>query len=110
MNEKEDNNKSSYLPVAWEYREAIQDAIDQRKTGKIFYFNPNNEVDEVQGQVEGIERDSKGGDFLLTREGDRVRIDRIVTLYGKVGAAYDEYNAFADACMNCLGGYDKDEL
>ncbi|MGO1244586.1 MAG: hypothetical protein ACTJFN_11950 [Sphingobacterium sp.] len=102
--------EDSYLPVAWEYRESIQEAIEQKKDGKIFFFNPHNEVDEVQGQSLKIEGDTKLGDFLVTYSGERIRIDRIITLYGKVGAAYDEYNAFADACMDCLGGYDKDEI
>ena len=33
-----------------------------------------------------------------------IRIDRIITLFGKPGAAYDEYDAFANACMDCSGG------
>lgn len=100
---------SSYLPVAWEYREAIQEAIEEKKTGKIFFFNENNELDEAAGPGLKMEND-KHGDFLITQTGARIRIDRIVTLYGKVGAAYDEYNAFADACMDCLGGHQQDEL
>jgi len=110
MKNRKDLTEPSYLPVAWEYRESIQEAIDRKMDGKIFFFNPNNQVDEVQGRTLKIEADAKDGDFLLTSSGERIRIDRIITLYGKVGAAYEEYNAFADACMDCLGGYEKDEI
>ncbi|WP_240452744.1 hypothetical protein [Sphingobacterium sp. xlx-130] len=40
----------------------------------------------------------------------RIRIDRIITLFGKIGAAYDEYNQYANSCMDCTGGYTKEEL
>ena len=110
MKDRKDLTEPSYLPIAWEYRESIQEAIDLKKQGKIFFFNANHQVDEAQGQSLKIETDAKDGDFLLISSGERIRVDRIITLYGKVGAAYDEYNAFADACMDCLGGYDKDEI
>lgn len=41
---------------------------------------------------------------------EHIRIDRIITLFGKPGAAYDEYDAFANACLNCAGPHGaKDE-
>jgi hypothetical protein len=56
-------------------------------------------------------KDIKGeGMFILLDSGTRIRIDRIITLFGKPGAAYDKYDAFANACMDCMGGYEKDEL
>ncbi|GAA4172386.1 MULTISPECIES: hypothetical protein [Sphingobacterium] len=38
------------------------------------------------------------------------RIDRILTLFGKINDAYDEYRAYGDTCMDCTVGYSKEEL
>ncbi|MGM9478174.1 hypothetical protein ACS5PU_17240 [Pedobacter sp. GSP4] len=50
------------------------------------------------------------GVFLVMDNGERIRIDRIITLFGKPGAANDDYGASANASMSCLGGYEKNEL
>jgi hypothetical protein len=34
----------------------------------------------------------------------RIRVDRIITVFGKPGAAFDEYDAYANACLSCTGG------
>ena len=48
------------------------------------------------------------GIFITLDTGSAIRIDRIITLYGKPGAAFDEYDAFANQCLSCTGGYDLD--
>ena len=57
-----------------------------------------------------MEEEKDAGLFIALNTGSKVRVDRIITLYGKPGAAYDEYDAYANACMDCMGGYEKDEL
>ena len=109
MIQKTSNTENSYLPVAWEYRESIQEQIQSKKKGKVCYFAEEDKVEETVGIVIQLQSE-KSGDFILMDNGDRVRIDRIITLFGKIGAAYQEYDAYANACMDCSGGYSQEEL
>jgi hypothetical protein len=36
--------------------------------------------------------------------GEQVRLDRIITINGKPGPAFDEYDNYANACLSCQGG------
>lgn len=101
---------TSYLPVAWEYREVIEEAIEQKKIGKIFYFCGEEEICDAIGKVVRMREIDREGLFIIMDNNTKIRADRIITLFGKPGAAYDEYNAYADACMDCLGGYDPSEV
>ncbi|MFD1769867.1 hypothetical protein [Sphingobacterium suaedae] len=102
--------QSEYLPVAWEYVEIIEKFVRNQKEGKVFFFDEKGDVGETFGKIMGIEDRKNEGMFIELDRGVSIRIDRIITLFGKIGAAYDLYNAYADACMDCLGGYEKDEL
>lgn len=108
------NNKTlpddSYLPVAWEYQEAIQEEIKKSSKGKIFFFNQNKELDAATGTVVSMEEEKGKGLFVHLDTNAKIRADRIITFFGKIGAAYDEYDAYANACMDCLGGYEKEDL
>ncbi|MDM1296283.1 hypothetical protein HX021_18520 [Sphingobacterium sp. N143] len=110
MKTKNQINEITYLPVAWEYREIIEEEINKKNSGKIFYFEEDNKIGEAQGIISEMIEQKKKGVFIVMQDGLQIRIDRIITLFGKVGAAYDEYNAYADACMDCSGGYSKEEL
>ena len=99
-----------YLPVAWEYREVIEELIGKRTAGKVFYFCRAEGICEAAGRVMLMEDRPGQGLFVLLDTGTAVRVDRIITLFGKPGAAYDEYNAYGNACMDCTGGYDPEEL
>ncbi|MGV3763783.1 hypothetical protein [Parapedobacter sp.] len=101
---------TSYLPVAWEYREVIEEAIENALTGKIFYFCKEEGVCEAAGRIIELKEIAKAGLFIVLDTAVKIRVDRIITLYGKPGAAYDEYNGYGNACMDCLGGYDPEEL
>lgn len=101
---------NSYLPVAWEYLDIIKEEMAKKSIGKVFYFGNDNTVEEAQGTIVEIIEEKKQGVFLIMDHGHRIRIDRIITLFGKIGAAYDTYDAFANACMDCTGGYTKEEL
>lgn len=94
----------SYLPVAWEYQEIIKTLIQNKAQGKVFYFNTENTIDETVGQVMTLTGDSGAGLFVTMDNGVAVRIDRIITICGKLGAAYDEYNNFSVCGANCGAG------
>jgi len=110
MNLKKTSLDTSYLPVAWEYREVIEEEIEKKTTGKIFYFCSDEGICEAKGRVLHMKEERGNGVFITLDTETKIRIDRIITLFGKPGAAYDEYNAYANACMDCMGGYEKDEL
>ncbi len=104
MNNKNISSNDSYLPVAWEYREVAEEEIEKARRGKIFFFNQDNQVDEVLGSVIELEEKKAEGVFLVVDTGIKIRLDRVITLFGKVGAAYDEYDAYGNSCMDCTGG------
>src|SRR5690606_19485785 len=110
MNLKNTSLETSYLPVAWEYREVIEEEIEKKTVGKIFYFCTQKGICEAQGQAVRLEDVKNKGLFVVLDSGATIRVDRIITLFGKPGAAYDEYDAYGSSCMDCMGGYEKDEL
>jgi hypothetical protein len=61
--------KIEYSPVAYEYREVIQDEIEKQKTGKVFFFDEDDAVKDVEGKVVKL-AEVKGILFFLSqREG-----------------------------------------
>lgn len=95
--------ETSYSPVAWDYREVIENEKINGATGKVFYFCQEG-ICEDQGRIlDLIEIDSKGL-FIVLDNDHQIRIDLIITLFGKPGAAYDKYDAFSNSCMECHGG------
>jgi len=95
---------TSYTPVAYEYREDIEDQIARGAFGKIFFWSPEGNVDEVLGRAIRLEDRPGAGMFVVLDTGASVRIDRIITMFGRIGAAYDEYDAFANQCLACTAG------
>ena len=101
--------ETSYTPVEWVYREIIEEHIEKGTNGKIFFF-ADGLVEELNDSITSME-DRKGeGVFIVLNKGNSVRIDRLITLFGKPGAAYTEYDSYANACMDCMGGYTSEEL
>src|SRR5690349_19025942 len=97
--------ENSFTPVAYEYREIIADQISKNTHGKIFFFNTQAKVDDVQGKIVSADEIPGKVMFITLDNNTQIRIDRIITLFGKPGAAYDEYDAFANTCLDCKGGY-----
>ena len=95
-----------YSPVPYECREVIQEEIAKQSKGKVFFFDENNAVNDVEGTVVRLAEVRGEGEFIFMEPEARVRFDRIITLFGKPGAAYDEYDAYANQCLACTGGYD----
>lgn len=91
--------KSSYLPVHPDYFDLFREESD-RAVSRVIYFGEGNQLEEVSGKISGLRTD--GFEVFLTFvSGAEVRIDRIITVNGKPGPAYDEYDAYALACLNC---------
>jgi hypothetical protein len=92
---------TSYTPVPYIFSESITQNISTGKSGKIFYFNPQDVFDCAEGKVVGLNETPGEGVFLTMDPEVRIRIDRVITLFGQPGPAYDEYDRFANACMEC---------
>lgn len=97
---------TSYSPVQYVYKEIIEEEIAGRTKGKIFYFQGDQTVDSTTGSIVKMDEINGEGLFITLDTELRIRVDRIITLFGKPGAAYDEYDAYANACLSCTGGYD----
>ena len=97
-------NDNSYTPVAYEYREVIQELIEKHASGKIFYWSFEQAVEEEAGQAVELAEFPGKGIFVVLDSGAQVRIDRIITIFGKPGAGYDAYDSFANQCLSCTAG------
>jgi hypothetical protein len=96
----------TYTPVQYVYKEVIEEQIQKEGQGKVFFFNDAGEVDSHEGRLLSLIEIPQQGLFIALDPETRIRVDRIITLFGKPGAAYDEYDAYANACLSCTGGYD----
>jgi hypothetical protein len=101
---------SSYSPVQYEFREIIAEQILKQTGGKVFFFDDQDKVDSWEGKLLRMEEISQQGMFIFMDPDKRIRIDRIITLFGKPGAAFDEYDSFANQCLSCTGGYGEDMI
>ncbi|WMJ72100.1 hypothetical protein RCC89_02790 [Cytophagaceae bacterium ABcell3] len=96
----------SYMPVPWDFREMVEEAIKQEASGTINYFGENDAILSVMGAVEEQQEIPGEGEFLVMDSGKLVRMDLVITLFGKPGPAFDKYDGFANECLSCTGGYD----
>lgn len=96
----------SYSPVQYVYREIVEEEITKHTRGKIFYFNDDKVVDSCEGQIVALVEIEGKGMFIVLDPERQIRMDRIITIFGKPGAAFDEYDDFANQCLSCTGGYD----
>ncbi|HEY9560953.1 MAG TPA: hypothetical protein VIR29_09225 [Anseongella sp.] len=127
-----------YLPVPWDFREMLDEAIREGRRGRIHYFSHVSDAGasgEVKadpsgagesaastagnrtaagisatsasvgiGQSEGCIRELKreaSGEYLFTDSRDKIRLDTIITLFGKPGPAFNDYESYGNACMAC---------
>lgn len=97
---------TSYTPVQYVFREVIEEEIAKQNKGKVFFFNDDDIVDSVEGKLLKMEEVPQQGIFLHVDAEKNIRIDRIITVFGKPGAAFDEYESYANQCLSCTGGYE----
>lgn len=95
-----------FLPVAPEYIEQIEKAISKNDTASVNYFENEVNFENIKGKIIRVATNKNNEEFLLFENGFKIRVDRIITINGKPGPAYDEYDSFALACLDCTGGMD----
>ena len=97
----------SFTPVPPVYYD-IFDVELQKPFIKVYYFSTGTDLEEASGRVTGIEKNDLHEEYTQFDSGDRARIDRIITINGKPGPAYDEYDRYALACLDCSGGMEDE--
>ncbi|HTF17046.1 MAG TPA: hypothetical protein VK658_03175 [Chryseolinea sp.] len=94
----------SYTPVPYEFRDVLDEQIAKGITGKVFFWSADDKVDEEVGKIVRVEERQGDGMFAIFDQGPQVRIDRIITLFGKPGPGFEAYDAFANQCLACTAG------
>jgi hypothetical protein len=97
--------ETSFTPVQPVYYNIFL-SEQQKPVSKVFYFGQGTDLEEAGGKITGIQKTAKNEEYLCFDTGDKARIDRIVTVNGKPGPAYDEYDRYALACLDCNSGMD----
>lgn len=97
---------SKYLPVDLDFLKQIELSVSAGETVKIFFFNQENSLGDANGRIKEIKTGEKNGEFVVFENGQQIRLDRIIVFNGKPGPAYDEYDSYALACLDCMGGMD----
>lgn len=95
----------SFTPVSYTYYEVIEEAKIKGLNGVIHYFEEGTQIESGTGKIKEVLKE-KEGDFLLLDTDMKIRLDKIITIFGKPGPAYDLYDSYANACMDCMGGMD----
>lgn len=94
----------SYTPIPYDFRDVLEEQIAKRASGKIFFWSEDDKVDEQAGCVVALDDQGAAGIFARLDHGPLVRVDRIITLFGKPGPGYEAYDAFANQCLACTAG------
>lgn len=92
--------KLHYTPISPIYYEIFASELE-KENSKVFYFGNGTDVEEAKGIIRGLVNNGLSGEYLILDSGEDVRIDRIITVNGIPGPAYDEYDSYALACLNC---------
>lgn len=97
-----------YSPIDPDFMDIIEKWIEEKKHGKTHFFDQNGLVNTSEGTMQSIDREDDGV-FLSIAGGQPVRVDRIITLLGRPGPAYEAYDRYANACLTCedLGQFGK---
>ena len=96
--------KTDFNFVAPVYDE-IFEREQQREFSKVIYFGNGIELEEASGKITRLLKNEIHEEYLCFDSGAEVRIDRIISINGIPGPAFDEYDRLALACLDCnVGG------
>jgi hypothetical protein len=92
-----------YTPVDPYFYEVIEKEKKARDNAIVNYFGQANNLEDARGKINMVITVNNHEMFLLMESGKKIRLDRIITINGKAGPAYDEYDSYANACLDCRG-------
>jgi hypothetical protein len=90
---------NDYMPVDPDFLDVLEKERQNSRRLKVFYFVGLETIDSVTGTIERIHESGEGS--FCSIDGKYVYLDRIITLNGRPGPAYDAYDAFSNACLRC---------
>ncbi len=93
-----------YSPIDPDYYEIIEKEISKKGISVVNYFGSDNEIEDAKGNLKEVLFIKHYESFLVFETGEQVRLDRLITLNGIPGPAYDEYDGYALACLDCSAG------
>jgi hypothetical protein len=100
---------TSYSPVDPYFYEIIEKERSAREISLVHYFDSANKLEDARGKIDTVIASEKNEMLLLLESGESIRLDRIITINGKPGPAYDEYDSYANACLDCRGEPDQSD-
>lgn len=80
--------------------ETIEKCMAEKRRGKVHFFDQSGQLNTSEGMLISID-ESHDGVFLSIAGDQPVRVDKIITLIGKPGPAYEAYDRYANACLTC---------
>ena len=93
-----------YSPIDPDFYEIIEKEKSKKGISTVNYFGPDNEIEDAKGIIKEVFFIKHYEAFLVFEKGERVRLDRLITLNGIPGPAYGEYDSYALACLDCGAG------
>ena len=87
-------------PVDHDFHDVIVDAQKAGKNAKIHYFDVVGKVADESGMIKDT-MNNELGEFVILENEVTIRLDKVITLYGRPGPAYDLYDSYANACLAC---------
>lgn len=91
---------TDFTPIYPHYYDIFAESRD-KESSRIIFFVEGTTLDEVIGKISGIAKNEKNEEYMTFENGREVRIDRIISINGKPGPTFDEYNNLGMACMDC---------
>jgi len=85
--------KSEYRPVDCMFYDMLESTVINKQETAVRYFDESGEVQQVQGKITDIVTERDKGEFTLLDHGEKIRLDRIITLDDKPGPAMNEYHS-----------------
>lgn len=91
--------KDKYLPVDPDFEAEVVKKCHEGKIGKIHFYNKINQINQKEGKAEELFK--SGYEKYLQLGTDRIRLDKIITLFGMPGPAYSIYERYLNSCLTC---------
>lgn len=91
---------TTYNPVDPDFYGIIDNLKLKDQKLKVFFFEDDLELNSYEGRIDEVAKADQL-EYLKLKNGEQVRLDRIITLNGRPGPLFDYYESFGNACLDC---------
>lgn len=99
------NQHLTAMKTDFTFVDPVYDSIfaeaQQKGQARAIYFGKGVDLEEANGKITGVETNALREQHLCFEDGTAVRVDRIISINGIPGPAFEEYDRHASACMQC---------